>query len=275
MPLQNKPKQLYNMRELHIIKIGGNIIDEEKDLDIFLKQFTEVRGPKILVHGGGKMATSMSTRLGIPTTMVEGRRITDSETLKIVTMVYAGWINKTITAKLNALHCPAVGLCGADMFCIPATKREKGQLDYGFAGDIVEPGINTAFLGNLLENGSCIVVAPITSDEKGQLLNTNADTIAAALAKALSKNYTTNLIYCFEKNGVQRELEDERSLISNLDFNNYLRLKETGNIAGGMIPKLDNAFAAAKSGAMVRIGHARYIHQLTDQYHNAGTTITI
>jgi acetylglutamate kinase len=120
-----------------------------------------------------------------------------------------------------------------------------------------------------------LVIAPITSDENGQLLNTNADTIAAALAKALSSAYSTNLIYCFEKNGVQRELEDERSLISNLDFENYMRLKNTGNIAGGMIPKLENAFSAAKSGATVKIGHARYIHQLTDQYHNAGTTISI
>jgi acetylglutamate kinase len=263
------------MRDLHIIKIGGNIIDDPEELNSFLHQFTEVRGPKILVHGGGKLATSMSAKLGIPVNMIEGRRITDPETLKVVTMVYAGWINKSITAKLNALNCEAIGLSGADVFCLPAHKRENSQVDFGLVGDIEEQKINTSFLASLIEKGLCIVLAPITADANGQLLNTNADTIAAALAKALSPEYSTNLIYCFEKNGVQRELEDERSLISTLDFSNYVRLKDNGNIAGGMIPKLDNAFAAARSGATVKIGHARYIHQLTDQYHNAGTTISI
>ena len=185
------------MKNLTIIKIGGNVIDDEKSLKKFISDFSRLKGPKLLVHGGGKLATKLSEQLGIETKMTEGRRITDAETLKTVTMVYAGWINKSITAQLNSKKTKAIGLCGADMFLIPAKKRKKTNIDYGFVGDLQENEINTKYLEFFLRQNIIPVIAPITSDKNGQLLNTNADTIASSLATALSKSYKTKLIYCF------------------------------------------------------------------------------
>ncbi|HXB42022.1 MAG TPA: acetylglutamate kinase, partial [Bacteroidia bacterium] len=190
------------MKNLYIIKIGGNILDNEISLERFLTDFVQLKGLKILVHGGGKLATELSARLNIETKMIQGRRITGSETLKVTTMVYAGWINKSIVAKLQSLNCNALGLSGVDGKCILAKKREIAEIDYGFAGDILPEGVNTGFLQNILEFGATPVIASITCDAKGQLLNTNADTIASVLATQLSKLYSTHLIYCFEKKGV-------------------------------------------------------------------------
>jgi acetylglutamate kinase len=253
---------------LHVIKIGGNIIDDEAKLSTFLESFAAVKGKKILVHGGGKMATRVAEGMNIPQQMVDGRRITDAETLKIVTMVYAGYINKNIVARLQAAGTNALGLSGADGNAIQAHKRTHASIDYGFAGDI--DAVNTSLLTTLLEQDLALVVAPITHDKKGQLLNTNADTIAQELAKALSASYPVHLIYSFEKSGVLANAEDDASLIRRINPASYTQLKEDGVVFAGMIPKLDNAFAALNSGVKkVIIGKAENLQQLID-----GTTGT-
>ena len=257
------------MKELVIIKIGGNIIDNEKALNKFLLNYHSIKSHKILVHGGGKLATQLSEKLGIETKMVEGRRITDAETLNITTMVYAGLINKNVVAKLNSKGTKAIGICGADGFLIPSTKRKKGKIDYGFVGDVVKEKINAKLLATLLHNGYSPVLAPITADAKGQLLNTNADTIASSLATALSKSYKVKLVYCFEKQGV---LHNDK-VISNITKKTYITLKEQQFVKDGMIPKLDNAFDAIDNGVKtVVIGHADKLKQIIQS--NAGTSIT-
>jgi acetylglutamate kinase len=232
--------------QLIIIKIGGNVIDNEETLRSVLNDFTNIPYPKILVHGGGNRADRMCQALHIVPQKVEGRRITDAATLEVVTMVYAGLINKTLTAQLQALNCNAIGLTGADLNLIQAHKRVNGNIDYGFAGDIDTIGIEN--IDNLLKLGFTPVFAPITHDKKGQLLNTNADTIAAQLAVNLCKTYQTTLIYCFDKPGVLLNPKDDNSVITEMNYQNYQYYKTNGSIAGGMIPKLDNAFAALKSG---------------------------
>jgi acetylglutamate kinase len=258
---------------LYIIKIGGNIIDDENKLSDFLKQFAELfgnasnhplRGRGLLVHGGGKMATRIAEAMGLQQTMVDGRRITDAETLKIVTMVYAGYINKNIVAELQANECNAIGLSGADGNAILAHKRTTG--DYGFAGDI--DAVNTILLNDLLQTHDAIVLAPITHDGKGQLLNTNADTIAQEVAKAMSKEFDVTLIYSFEKSGVLLDVNDESSVVEKITLSKYEELKNPpsggrGAIFAGMIPKLDNAFAALESGVKkVVIGKAEELLEL-------------
>ena len=263
------------MKNLYIIKIGGNILDDEYSLAKFLADFTQLQGLKILVHGGGRLATELSAKLNIETKMVEGRRITDVETLKVTTMVYAGWINKSIVARLQALNCNALGLSGADGKIISAKKRGVNEIDYGFVGDILPHGINTGFLQNILEFGITPVIAPITCDASGQLLNTNADTIASALATELCAIYNTHLIYCFEKKGVLSDKHNENSVIEKIDSVNYEKLKSENIIADGMIPKLDNAFKAKQDGvASVIIGHAADLLNLTNTGQHAGTYIT-
>jgi acetylglutamate kinase len=261
------------MQQLTIIKIGGNIIDDAQQLSRFLTDSTRIDGAKIIIHGGGKLATSMSATLGIPTQMIDGRRITDAETLKIVTMVYAGWINKSITAELNSLGVLAVGICGADGESIPAMKRPVGDIDYGFVGDILPDSVNLPFFQLLINGGFTPVVAPITADGK-QLLNTNADTIAASIAISLSKYYQTQLLYCFEKNGVLTDIDNPQSALPYLDEHTFLSLKQSGAIAKGMIPKLENAFAAMRGGVQAAsIGHA---NSLIDILNNlSGTHIVI
>ena len=258
------------MERLIIIKIGGNVIDDEEKLFLFLKNFAEVEGKKILVHGGGKLATKMAVQLRIPQQLIEGRRITNAETLKVVTMVYAGFINKNIVSQLQLYNCNAIGLTGADGNSIQAHKRNHPKIDYGFAGDV--DSVNTTLLQLLLDNNIALIFAPLTHDKKGQLLNTNADTIAQEIAKALSKNYDVNLIYSFEKNGVLENAEDDNTIIKQIDQENYKDLKQRGVIFAGMIPKLDNAFSALNSGVKkVIIGKAEHIHQLIKG--EAGTTI--
>ena len=263
------------MAKLYVIKIGGNIIDDEQKLQSFLKDFTDVAEKKILIHGGGRLATRLAEKLGIEQKLLDGRRITDAETLKIVTMVYAGYINKNIVAELQANHCNAIGLCGADGDAILAHKRKHAVLDYGFVGDV--DSVNTVLLKNLLEQNISIVFAPITHDQQGQLLNTNADTIAQEIAKAMSKEYEVELIYSFEKSGVLLNVNDESSVITQLNWEEYQKLKKPstpsgdgGVIFAGMIPKLDNAFAALNSGvSKVIIGKAEKLEELV-----AGTSGT-
>ncbi|MGZ3865122.1 MAG: acetylglutamate kinase [Bacteroidia bacterium] len=262
------------MKKLYIIKIGGNIIDSEKELDQFLNSFAAIDGLKILVHGGGKLATELSAKLNIETKMIHGRRITDADTLKITAMVYAGWINKNIVSKLQSKNCNALGLSGADGKCILTEKRKVKDIDYGFVGDILPQGIDTAFIQNVLEFGVTPVFSPITSDLNGQLLNTNADTIASALAGALSELYNVHLVYCFEKRGVLSDKNDASSVIEKIDSINYEELKTNGTIADGMIPKLDNAFVAKDEGvSYVVIGHANDLQKIIKKEKNAGTLI--
>ncbi len=255
---------------LHIIKVGGNIIDDADKLKSFLSDFSKLNGLKILVHGGGKLATQLANDMDVPQQMVDGRRITDAATLRIVTMVYAGWINKNIVATLNANQSPAIGITGADGEAILAHKRIHPNIDYGFVGDVDQ--VNTTLFSSLLEKELTIVVAPITQDKNGQLLNTNADTIAQEIAKAMSALYTTILIYSFEKKGVLRDLNDESSLIRTINKESYQTLKNENLIFAGMIPKLDNAFAAIGSGVRsVIIGDGMELSDLVNG--TTGTTI--
>jgi acetylglutamate kinase len=259
------------MDKLYIIKIGGNVIDDEGALESFLSDLASIDANKILVHGGGKMATTMGEKMGIPQQLVEGRRITDAETLKIVTMVYAGYINKNIVAGLQSQNCNAIGLSGADGDLIKAHKRISAGTDYGFAGDIDE--VNVSFIESLLNEGYTMVVSPITHDAKGQLLNTNADTIASAIASAAGKKYNTHLVYCFEKPGVLENAADDRSVIQKINRSSYVALKSNKIVSAGMIPKLDNAFAALEKGvSKVIIGKAADLTEIVKG--NAGTEIT-
>lgn len=259
------------MDKLYIIKIGGNIIDNDKKLLPFLKDFSSIEAHKILVHGGGKLATKLAEQMNIPQQVVEGRRITDAETLKIVTMVYAGYINKNIVAKLQMNNCNAIGLCGADGDAILAHKRKHPVMDYGFVGDV--DGINSDLISSLLDKNLTPVFAPITHDQQGQLLNTNADTIAQELAKGLSNNYEVRLIYSFEKSGVLLDANDDATVIASINPASYKKLKSEEKIFAGMIPKLDNAFAALNSGVKkVIIGKAENLKDLIAG--TSGTTIT-
>ncbi|HEV8505516.1 MAG TPA: acetylglutamate kinase [Chitinophagaceae bacterium] len=255
---------------LYIIKIGGNIIDDEAKLSSFLKDFASINEKKILVHGGGRLATNLAEKLGVEQKLVDGRRITDAETLKIVTMVYAGYINKNIVARLQSYDCNAIGLCGADGDAILAHKRNHPVIDYGFVGDI--DAINTNLLKSLLEQNISIVFASLTHDQKGQLLNTNADTIAQELAKALSSLYEVQLIYSFEKAGVLLDANDDSTVIPTINPSRYEQLKSKQKIFAGMIPKLDNAFAAINYGVKkVTIGKAEQLDKLIKG--EAGTNI--
>ncbi|MBC8109662.1 MAG: acetylglutamate kinase [Verrucomicrobia bacterium] len=243
------------LKKLTVVKIGGNIIDEPVALAKFLHHFSIGAEPKILVHGGGKLATQMAEKLGLPTQMIDGRRITDEPTLDIVTMVYAGLINKKIVAQLQGLGCNALGLTGADAGILLAKKRQKSDIDYGFAGDIEK--VNASQLLNFLRQNLILVIAPLTFDETGQLLNTNADTMASAIAIALASHLEISLIYCFEKKGVLENPEDDNSVIEEISKEKYEVLKKEGVVSKGMIPKLDNAFAALENGVKnVRIIHA-------------------
>ncbi|HSZ33833.1 MAG TPA: acetylglutamate kinase [Puia sp.] len=259
------------MESLCVIKIGGNIIDDDALLSVFLKKFAAIKSKKILVHGGGKLATRLAEKLNIPQQLIDGRRITDGETLKIVTMVYAGYINKHIVAELQSLKCNSIGISGADGNSILAHKREKADIDYGFAGDIDR--VNAEWFRQLMDSGICIVVSSITHDGNNQLLNTNADTIAQEISKAMSPFFEVDLIYSFEKPGVLLDVENENSVIPKLSPGNYKKLKESGKIFSGMIPKLDNAFKAIDSGVnKVIIGTGEELDLLISG--KSGTTIS-
>lgn len=234
------------MKQLTILKIGGKLLDDDAQLGSALSAFASIKGPKILVHGGGKKGSEISRRLGIEPQLVDGRRITDAATLEVVTMVYAGLLNKTVVAKLQALGCDAIGLSGTDGNAILSKKRGAGAIDYGFVGDV--ENINNKLIINFLENKLTPVVSPITHDGRGQLLNTNADTIARCLAVSLVQDFDVTLKFCFEKNGVLLDPTDDDSVVPSLDFETYEQHKARGVISEGMLPKLDNAFAAKNGG---------------------------
>ena len=260
------------MDKLIVIKIGGNIIDDETKLSSFLKSFASVSGKKILVHGGGKVATKIGEQLGIESKYVDGRRITDTATIDLVTMVYGGLVNKKIVAQLQAFDCNAIGVTGADGNLIPATKRPVKEIDYGFVGDVASSKLSAGGWQLLLNNNLIPVVAPLTHDGNGQILNTNADTIAQEIAKALSGVYEVSLIYSFEKAGVLLDSNDENTVINKLNQEYYSQLKGEQKIFAGMIPKLDNAFAALNSGVnKVIIGNAEQLSELIAG--TSGTTI--
>lgn len=234
------------MNKLSLIKVGGKVVENPETLTKLLNDFKQIAGYKILVHGGGKLATELSQKMGIETKMVEGRRITDRETLEVVTMVYAGLVNKNIVAQLQALHINAMGLCGADFNLIRSIKRPVKDIDYGFVGDVQE--VQGDVLADLINQNIVPVVAPITHDRQGQLLNTNADTVANELAKAMAPHFDVHLYYCFEKPGVLMNPDDDNSLIREIKRKEFEQYKEEGIIQGGMIPKLDNAFNALACG---------------------------
>ncbi|MFC6224604.1 acetylglutamate kinase [Hymenobacter artigasi] len=248
--------------ELRIFKIGGGIIDSEADLLEFVRLFSKIREPKILVHGGGKGASEMMKNLGIAPRMINGRRITDAATLDLVTMFYAGKTNKQIVVALQSHGVNALGLSGADGNVIQAVKRPVRDIDYGFVGDLSEASVNTELVHQFLTLGLTPVFCPINHDGHGQLLNTNADTIAASVAKALSKKYAVALHFCFEKRGVLTDINDDDSVIMKINLADYAELKESGIIADGMLPKLENAFDALQFGVdKVIIEHALHINE--------------
>ena len=237
-----------NKESLSVVKIGGNIVDNPEALESFLNDFKKLEGNKLLVHGGGVMASKMAKQLGIETKMVNGRRVTDEETLKVVTMVYSGWINKSIVASLQKIGCNAIGLSGADANCIPSIRRSPVPIDFGFVGDPDPNKVNSSFISQLLESDIIPVFCAITHDENGSLLNTNADTIAYSVATGLSKIYNTSLYYCFEKEGVLKDINNPNSLIATMSFEECEVYKENGINVDGMIPKMDNSFKAIRNG---------------------------
>lgn len=251
------------MKQLTVIKIGGNVIDNSEKLHQFLVDFTALPGDKILIHGGGKIATELGTSLGIEPKLVDGRRITDIETLRVVTMVYGGLINKNMVAQLQARGCNAIGLSGADGNVIKAVKRPVKEIDFGFVGDLDENSVSVTTLDSLLKSNLIPVLCAITHDGDSQLLNTNADTIASAVAVAMSAVYDTRLVYCFEKKGVLKDVEDENSLVTEIKREDFERLQTEGIVSGGMIPKLHNAFEAIRQGVKaVYIGKADELPQI-------------
>lgn len=231
---------------LTIVKVGGKIVEDEMSLQQLLHDFSSLPGYKLLVHGGGRSATRLAAQMGVETHMVDGRRITDKDMLDIVVMVYAGLVNKQIVAALQAKGMNAVGLTGADLDVIRSVKRPVVSIDYGFVGDV--KAVNSEILSNLIRMNVIPVMAPLTHDGNGQMLNTNADTIAGETAKALADSFDVTLIYCFEKKGVLRDAEDEDSVIPVMTQDDFTRYVQQGVIQGGMIPKLENAFSAIKAG---------------------------
>ncbi len=261
------------MNRLFIVKIGGNVLDNPAALDIFLHDFASIREPKILIHGGGKIATNLGNQLGIESNYINGRRITDAATLDLVTMVYGGLVNKQIVAKLQHLGCNALGVTGADGNMISATRRPVKDVDYGFVGDIRPEGVNTALLHFLLKQNTIPVFAPLTHAD-GKMLNTNADTIASVLAVALSKHFDVRLIFCFEKKGVLRNVMDPDSVIRHLPKKLYDELLPQQVFADGILPKLENAYAAIGAGVKeVLVGEAADLIKNTGM-ETVGTLIT-
>ena len=264
---------------IKVVKIGGNVVDNPSLLREFVRDFAAMPGMKVLIHGGGVMASQMQKEMGMVPKMVEGRRVTDEETLKVVTMVYAGWCNKNIVALLQAEGCNAIGLTGADGNAIKASRRPPvhvdslgEDVDYGYVGDVTADSVNAGFIYSLLEKGIVPVFNAINHDGEGNLLNTNADTIASSVAIAMAKymylsprevcsrceEHETDLIYCFEKDGVLYDKDDDSSVIPEIDREKFAQLKAEGRVADGMIPKLTNSFKAIDSGvARVIIKHAR------------------
>lgn len=254
------------MQKLFVIKIGGNVIDSEAALQFFLKDFAAIEGNKILIHGGGKIATKMGEQLGIESKYINGRRITDDATIDLVTMVYGGLVNKKIVAQLQSLSCNAIGLTGADGNIIPATKRPVKDVDFGWVGDVDSLKLKVESLKLLLDGGFVPIFAPLTHDECGHILNTNADTLASSLAVALSGMFDVRLIYCFEKKGVLENVDDDHSTIKIINKQTYQQLLSEQKLFAGILPKIDNAFAAIDAGVKeVLVGDAKDLIQNTTE----------
>ena len=250
------------MEKLTLIKVGGKIVEEPDTLQQLLRDFSSIEGHKVLVHCGGRSATKIASQLGIESQMVNGRRITDAEMLKVVTMVYGGLVNKNIVAGLQSLQVNALGLTGADMNIMRSDKRPVKDVDYGFVGDVKE--VNADVLASLILQGIVPVLAPLTHDKQGHMLNTNADTIAGEAAKALAKYFDVTLMFCFEKKGVLLNEDDDESVIPEIDRASFQKYVAEGIIQGGMIPKLENAFQAIDAGVKeVIITQASEIHKHT------------
>ena len=253
------------MEKLSIVKIGGNIIEDEASLKAFLKLFANLKGKKILVHGGGKRATSIAAKLGIESKMVNGRRITDAETLEVITMVYGGLVNKNIVAQLQALKIDAIGLTGADINSISSEKRPVKEVDFGFVGDVKKVAHKS--IDKLIQADFTPVFCAITHDGHGQLLNTNADTITSQVAMGMSELYDTSIYYCFELNGVLKDINDKNSVIKHIDSKLYFELLKQGIIADGMLPKLENCFDALKHGVKtINMGNTSMLTQENDNF---------
>jgi len=256
--------------KLSIVKIGGNIIEDEIALDAFLKLFSNLEGKKILVHGGGKRATSVAKRLGIESKMINGRRITDAETLEVITMVYGGLVNKNVVAKLQALSIDAIGLTGADVDSIQSDKRPVKDIDFGFVGDVKQVAHES--IDKLIQANFTPVFCAITHDGNGQLLNTNADTITSQVAIGMSNLYDVSVYYCFELNGVLEDINDKNSVIKHINSKTYQELLDKGIIADGMLPKLENCFDALQHGvSKINMGNTSMLTQENDNF----TTITL
>ncbi len=258
------------MEKLSIVKIGGNIIEDETSLDTFLKLFSNLEGKKILVHGGGKRATHIASKLGIISKMINGRRITDADTLEVITMVYGGLVNKNVVAKLQGLNTNAIGLTGADVNSITSDKRPVKEVDFGFVGDVKQ--VAHEAIDKLIQAHFTPVFCAITHDGNGQLLNTNADTITSQVAVGMSKLYDTSIYYCFELNGVLEDINDKNSVVKHIDSNIYKDLLKKGIIADGMLPKLENCFDALNNGVKnINMGN---LSMLTKENNNF-TKITL
>ncbi len=243
------------MEKLTVLKVGGAVVEDPQALDAFLTGFAAMQGLKVLVHGGGREATKVAAQLGIRTKMVDGRRITDADMLRVVTMVYGGLVNKGVVAALQARGVNALGLTGADLGCMLAVKRPVKDIDYGYVGDMRK--VDTSILADLISRGVVPVMAPLSFDGKGTLLNTNADTIASSVAKALAERFEVTLVYCFEKAGVLKDPDDDASVIPLITKKSFAGLVSDGTVSGGMLPKLQNAFEALESGVKeVRITKA-------------------
>jgi acetylglutamate kinase len=272
-PASRRQKPELLMEQLYVIKIGGNVIDNDIGLVAFVNDFAAIKGKKILVHGGGKIATKIGDQLGIQSKYIDGRRITDEQTIDLVTMVYGGLINKKIVSLLQSYHCNAIGLTGADGNILPAKKRKVKEVDYGFVGDITNSEVQADRWQIFLAQDMVPVVAPLTHDGNGQMLNTNADTIASVISIALSTHYAVRLIYCFEKKGVLENVTDEESVIGLITKDIYRELVDGKKLFAGILPKIDNAFAAIDAGVKeVLIGHADDLLQNTGE-HTKGTLI--
>ena len=262
-------------QKLYVIKIGGSLIDNEKDLTNFLKEFASIKRLKILVHGGGKLASDLAEKLNIPQQMLEGRRVTDQETLDIVTMVYAGKINKNIVAKLQNFDCDAIGFSGADGNLIKSEKRSVSNVDYGFVGDVDSKSVNVDLLQKFLELQLTPVFSAITHNQKGELFNTNADSIASVLAQALSQNYDVELLYCFDKDGVLEDVDKPDSVVKTLNFAKYEQLSSENKLHQGILPKLKNAYTAKENhvNKVVLLNETKLQNQINHQ--NEGTQIIL
>jgi len=269
-------QNVYKMKEkLYIIKIGGALIDDEELLTQFLEQFSEIQEKKILVHGGGKLATTLADKLGIEQKMINGRRITDKDTLDIVTMVYAGGINKNIVEKLQQKNCNAIGFSGADGNLIKAKKREHPDIDFGFVGDINKKSVNKKLVSKFMKLDLIPVFSAITHDKKGNLFNTNADTIASVMAQALSSKFEVELLYCFDKEGVLENVNDPESLIKSMNGEDFDVLKKEGKLHKGILPKLENALGAIKNNVnkVFLIKETQLKNHIEN--HHAGTEICL